>query len=32
MLKDERKLKEWMKMVQGLIKDEAADQEPTDAE
>jgi hypothetical protein len=32
MLKDERKLKEWMKLVQGLIKDEAADQEPTDAE
>ena len=32
MLKDERKLKEWMKMVQGLIKDEAVDQEPTDAE
>ena len=33
MLKDERKLKEWMKMVQGLIKmEDAADQEPTDAE
>ncbi len=33
MLKDERKLKEWVKLVQGLIKmEDAADQEPTDAE
>jgi len=33
MLKDERKLSEWVKLVQGLIKmEEAADQESTDAE
>ena len=33
MLKDEHKLTEWVKLVQGLIKlEDAADQEPTDAE
>jgi hypothetical protein len=33
MLKDEHKLSEWVKLVQGLIKlGDAADQEPTDAE
>ena len=33
MLKDERKLKEWVKLVQGLIKmEDAADQESNDLE